>query len=57
MGQLIDVSEPGMWETMSSYYQSTKHWETLKHSPLHRKAAQKERTRYTFLKKEVGAIF
>lgn len=52
MTQIIDISEPGLFETMSSYYQSVKHWEQQK-NPIYERAAVKEKARYNYLKQQV----
>lgn len=51
---VIDISEPGLWETMVSYNQSVKYWNTQT-DPAYKKAADKERARYKYLKDTVLA--
>lgn len=51
---VIDISEAGLWETMVSYHQSVKFWNSNK-SPLYAKAAEKELQRYNYLKASVLA--
>lgn len=52
MSNIIDISEPGLFETMCSYYQSVKYWKAEK-NPLYKRAAEKELARYNYLKFQV----
>lgn len=54
MTNIIDISEAGLWETMSSYYQSVQFWQQNK-NPIYEKAASKEIERYKHLKTQVLA--
>lgn len=49
---VIDISEPGLFETMNSYYKSVQYWNENK-DPMYKLAADKERARYQYLKDHV----
>ena len=47
--QVIDISEPGQWETILSYYQSSKMWQA-ELNPIYKRAKDKEIARYKYLR-------
>lgn len=55
MEVIIDVREPGLWVTLVSYQQSIKHWDAEK-NPIYKRAADKERQRYRYLKDSIVRV-